>query len=185
MSLNYILLPLYIIIFITAVCGNSLFIAAIVKNKKLHSAVFIFLANESLSDLIFIILSVFKVVEFLMNNWIFSDAFCWIKGEFIEVCYTVSILSLSAVAIERYILICHLHKTRKTVTWCLRASGLIWILSMLICSPLFYGYAARMTAETTNITIHIGTEQEVNFTTTEITYYIGVLLIRWLINKRC
>ena len=171
MSVTYIILPLYVIVFVTAVCGNSLFIVAIVKNKKLHSAVFIFLANESLSDLIFTILSVFIGVEFLLQDWIFSDIFCRINGAFIEVCFTVSIVSLSTVAMERYLSICHTNKTGKTVNWCLQMSAFIWVVSILVCSPLFYAYTAYTETETKeNITVHVGREQHIILMTTAVTY---------------
>ena len=163
MNFNFILLPVYVVIFIIAVCGNSIFIAAISRNKKLHSAVYIFLANQSLSDLVFIVISVFMAIEFLMKTWIFGEVFCRILGPSIEVCYTVSILSLTAVTMERYYSICHLylyHKRR--VNLCLRDSGIIWLISIFVCSPLFYAY-----------TVHIGTETKVNLTSTEITYRCG------------
>ena len=77
-SVAYIVFAVYLVILLTAIFGNSVFIAAIIKNRKLHSAVFIFLANESLSDLIFATLSLFIGVEYMMQVSI-KDRVFWIK----------------------------------------------------------------------------------------------------------
>ena len=144
MGIHFVFFPLiYVIIFIVAVFGNCMFVIAVSRNTKLHSSVFIFLANQSISDLLFINVTLFSVVEFIMQTWIFGDIFCRINGFMLEICYTVSILSLCAVAVERYLLICNVNNTKKTTQWCVKASALIWLISGVLCCPGLYGYTAN------------------------------------------
>lgn len=58
-----------------------------------------------------------------------------------EVFYTVSILSLTAVALERYLSICYLTKGKRTIKFCFKWISSIWLVSLVICSPLFYAYS--------------------------------------------
>lgn len=169
MMIEFVVLPVYIIIFVLAVCGNILFLVSVSRNPKLHSAVFIFLANQSFSDLITTILSVFIGVEFLMKSWIFTEPFCKINNAIMEAGLTVSVLSLTAVAIERYMSICQTKQLRKTVTWTLKVCGCIWIISILVCSPLFYAYRLTDQLEITT-TILFENKTIVNITEIEITY---------------
>lgn len=81
MSVFVIILPLiYTVVFVCAVLGNTLFITAVYRNTKLHSSVFVFLANQSISDLLFINFTLFSVVEFVMGSWELGDIFCRIMG---------------------------------------------------------------------------------------------------------
>ena len=55
--------------------------------------------------------------------------------------YTISILSLVAVAIERYRKICKDVKT--TMGQCMKACALIAVLSLAVCSPTFYSFTTQ------------------------------------------
>ena len=170
--MHLILIPvIYFFVFVAGISGNALFIGAVLKNKKLQSCVFILLANESLSDLIFVLLSLFLGTQFLLDDWIFSDMFCRIHGAFIEVCFTVSILSLSAVAVERYLSICNIDHGRKSVTWCIKVCVVIWLVSFLVCAPLLYGYSSTTEHNTivTTATKHTNTTTTTTSTTTTTT----------------
>ena len=84
-----------------------------------------------------------------------------------EVFYTVSILSLTAVAVERYLSICHLSKGKRSVSSCLKWIGLIWFVSILICSPLFYGYSTSYVAVVTSPKVaDVASDDAVNMTQT-------------------
>ena len=73
----------------------------------------------------------------------FGDVLCRITGFLLDICYTVSILSLCAVSMERYLLICNVNPSKKTKTWCVKVDVFIWIVSALLCCPTLYGYTAQ------------------------------------------
>lgn len=143
MALRYIIIVVYSIVFPTAAFGNIIFLAAVKKNARLHTTCFILLANECLSDLIFLFLSLFYGVEFVIGSWVFGDVICRVQAGLIEISYTVSSLSLCAVAMERYLSIRKAqHKTKKSVAWTLKICVLIWLSAIGVCSPLFYAYSS-------------------------------------------
>ena len=76
MSSTYIGIIIYIVILFTAIFGNALSIAAVCRNKKLRMAVYILLANVSLSDLLFALFSIIDAAYFLMDSWVFTETFC-------------------------------------------------------------------------------------------------------------
>ena len=90
-----------------------------------------------------------------MGTWIFGEVLCRIVGELVEVCFTVSILSLSGVAFERYTSICHSNNAKRGIKWCIRVCAFIWILSLFVCSPLAYAYTVYPYEKvTSNMTVN-------------------------------
>ena len=76
---------LYVIIVVLGLFGNSFILAVIIRNKNLHLPVYIFLANQSVSDLLFAILSVGDVVYLNMGTWNMGETFCKIQGTVMQV----------------------------------------------------------------------------------------------------
>ena len=76
---------IYVIIVVLGLFGNTFILAVIIRNSKLHHPVYIFLANQSLSDLLFAILSVGDVVYLNMGTWNMGEAFCKIQGAVMQV----------------------------------------------------------------------------------------------------
>ena len=95
---------LYCIIFVTSVVGNSCFLAAVRKKVELQTPVNILLCNVAISDLLFTVLTVTHCVEEVVGEWPFTDVFCRINYVFIEVSYTVSIATLTAISIKKYLI---------------------------------------------------------------------------------
>lgn len=164
-AINDALIPGYIIIFVLSVFGNTLFLFAVKKNIKLQTPSFLLLSNACLSDLIFILLTVFTGVRWLMQEWIFGDVFCRLQSTLMEICIVVSALSLSAVAIERYWQICKMKnwiKVSQVRNTCL----CIWFIALSVNSPLFYAYQQYPTMKS-NETIY----DEIRRNSTERTTY--------------
>ena len=138
---------IYSTIFLISIIGNSCILAAVYKHVKLQTTVNIFLANVALSDIFFTLSSLANGIEFLADEWLLSDVICRIQGTFIEVFYTVSIITLSVIAVERYLIICRT-KTAKRTTWmCIKISIIIWLGSFVFCSPLFDAWMASPNKE--------------------------------------
>lgn len=163
---SMVLICIYGLICFASIGANMLFIVAVKSNKKLQTAVFMLLANECISDLLFVALSIFNMITLALNGkWLFGNVFCKIQAALIETSYTVSILSLCAVAIQRYILICRVKRNKPSTEWCLRVCCFIWIISIIICSPLFYAYQSYNVIQVTTKSItNVETGQVVNIT---------------------
>lgn len=146
-----VLLPIYIIILLIALIGNTLFFVAVILNKKLKKTAFIILANQCLSDLLFNFLSIFDAVQYATSDWVFGLHVCRIQSTMIEITYTVSGLSLCSVAVKRYMEICFDckvsgHKVRRCILICFA----IWLASFTISSPLFYANSVSVYTNTSH-----------------------------------
>lgn len=138
---------IYFVIFLLSIVGNSCILAAVHRHVKFHTTVNLFLANVAVSDLLFTISSLANGIEFLAGEWLLTDAICRIQGTLIEVFYTVSIITLSVISVERYMIICRTKTAKRSTTTCIKISAIIWLGSFLFCSPLF---SAWMTSTNKN-----------------------------------
>ncbi|XP_066911234.1 orexin receptor type 2-like [Clytia hemisphaerica] len=131
----------YALVFISGSIGNIVIIASVVKYKRMKTVVNIFLVNLAISDLLFVTLSIFDGIAFIADGkWLLGDAFCRIQGTMIEISYTVSVCTLTVVAAERYISICHPHRIKRTFQQAYNTCVFVWMFSVIFCSGLFYGY---------------------------------------------
>lgn len=108
-----------------------------------------FIVNLAIADLLFTQLTVFDVSYAVLNDWVLGLALCKLQGFFVELCYSASILTLIAITRERLQSLSELEirsriqriKTRKL--W----SILVWIMAILLCTPLLYAYKLEISPE--------------------------------------
>lgn len=176
MEMKYIFLAAYIIIFILALCVNIFFLAAVLKNEELRSPVYMFLGNQTLADLIILLLSFTFAGEVVNDGWMFNQLSCKIFAPLTNICYTACIFSATAVAVERYQAICLLSKAKRSPGRCVRLSLCIWIASGVLCCPLFYVYAVSPPVTTSHNTTHhvIATCRTTNWSHSSATIFHAV-----------
>ena len=147
-GVSYFFIIYYAIVFLSGSIGNFVIIASVVKYKRMRTVVNIFLVNLAIADLLFVVLSIFDALAFLLDGkWVLGDAFCRFQGTMIEISYTVSVCTLTVVAAERYMSICHPHKIKRTFKQAFCTCVFVWIFSLIFCSGLFYGYTASINKE--------------------------------------
>lgn len=78
-----------------------------------------------------------------VNKWIFGDIICRLQSTSIEISYTVSIITLVTVALERYLSICYPYKRKRTVRQSIYTSVFIWVFAVMFCGVLVSGYQGR------------------------------------------
>ena len=140
-----VVLIIYVPVFIVGIMGNLCVLFALHKRKGLRTPVNIFLGNMAVSDLVFLIFSIFNLVEYLNDRWELGDLYCRIHGALMEVMYTITILTLCVVAIERYLSVCHHNMVyNQTNSRCVKFAVTVWIVAIVICSPLFYAWTVYL-----------------------------------------
>ena len=82
--------------------------------------------------------------EFYATDWPGGNGLCKIQGTLIEISYTASILTLVAISHERS------RSVRSTSLASNRSVAqrtivikILWIVAIVVCAPLFYGYATK------------------------------------------
>uniref|UniRef100_A0A8D2DNY4 Olfactory receptor n=1 Tax=Sciurus vulgaris TaxID=55149 RepID=A0A8D2DNY4_SCIVU len=123
-------LPMYLV----TVVGNVLIILAIGSDSHLHSPMYFFLANLSLTDLFFVTNTIPKMLVNLQSqNKAISYTGCLTQLFFLVSLVALDNLILAVMAYDRYVAICHpLHYvTAMNSKLCILLLTLCWALSIL------------------------------------------------------
>ncbi|XP_078395802.1 galanin receptor type 1 [Cetorhinus maximus] len=140
---SFIVLFIFSLIFCLGVLGNSLVITVLARSQpgKALSTTNIFILNLSIADLSYLLFCIpFQATYYILPRWIFGGFLCRFVHYFFTVSVLVSIFTLSAMAVDRYIAIVHSRKSS-----CIRVSRnalismvCIWLLSLALASPTAY-----------------------------------------------
>ncbi len=198
----------FALLILTTVIGNTLVLAALFLDKRLHSPSFFLIANMAIADLLlgeisrlfFLInqsiktnylgLSVLpfsSVHELLNDRWIFGQSFCsaWLALDVL--CCTASIMALMAVSIDRYIGVTRPlnYSSIMTIRRTIYLIIIVWALSILTSVVPLFG----LTDQGQN-SLHHGSETcEVNKNTfytifsSMISFYIPVIILLILYSR--
>ena len=127
-------------IIIVALGGNILILLAIYIDKTLQTITNVFIINLACADLLLTIIGMpFTLASSITYDWIFGGTWCKVNGMANSLFCVASILTLSAVSIDRYLAILY---PFKYTTWITNkvAAGMIayiWSHSLLVaCLPL-------------------------------------------------
>ena len=112
-------------IMLSAIIGNSLVVAVVYRKKELRNVTSIFIVNLSISDIAVAILCMpFSIVTTIAGDWIFAGQFCQLNG-FLNIFLLLnSILTLTAISIQKYFAI--VMPLTETVTTKRAIHALVW-----------------------------------------------------------
>ncbi|TRY76954.1 hypothetical protein TCAL_09216 [Tigriopus californicus] len=140
---------LYLIIFCFGFFGNLLVALAVIKSKHMRTVTNYFILNLALSDIVMCLFSVpFTPLQSFSGKWMFGEVLCKLFPFSQGVSVYISTLTLTIIALDRFVVIIYPFRARMQVKTCL---VLIWIIDMLAC--LFTGpYAYHVTIENDDTT---------------------------------
>ncbi|XP_078658913.1 QRFP-like peptide receptor [Branchiostoma floridae x Branchiostoma belcheri] len=100
---------LYAIIFVMSLIGNSMVIYAVASNRKMRSITNVFLVSLAVSDLLITVVSMpWNVLHALDDHaWTYGDFMCRVPQFVQVVSVTASLMTLTCIAVDRYIAILH------------------------------------------------------------------------------
>ena len=131
-------LILYVFLFLLAILGNSVALWTLRRNPELRTLTHAFLTNLVVADLILSLLTPFEALSIFFRSYLFGDPGCKLQRTFLYFFYAASILTLTAISLERFVAICcpmsyDRFKERKTkiIVW-------IWLTSVAIVIPHLY-----------------------------------------------
>ncbi|XP_034723791.1 7 transmembrane receptor domain-containing protein [Etheostoma cragini] len=130
-------LPLYCLIVVVAGVGNSFLLACILSDKKLHNATNFFIGNLAAGDLLMCLSCVPLTASYAFDSrgWAFGRPLCHLVP--LLQCATVfaSALSLTAIAVDRYIVVAHPVRRRISAWGCGAVTLGVWLLSLALAAP--------------------------------------------------
>ncbi|XP_042329644.1 olfactory receptor 14A16-like [Sceloporus undulatus] len=133
-SMQVLHFVMFLFIYLIAIMGNLIIIIAVALNNNLHTPMYFFLVNLSLSDICFISTTVPKSIAISgTNNGLISFAGC-VAQVFLVIIFTGSELTLLTVmAYDRYVAICHplQYSLIMNRDACIRMTAASWISNLV------------------------------------------------------
>ncbi|XP_066561843.1 prolactin-releasing peptide receptor [Amia ocellicauda] len=131
-------IPLYCILVAVACVGNAFLLACIVADKKLHNATNMFIGNLAAGDLLMCLSCVPLTASYAFetHGWLFGRAMCHLVPLVQATTVYVSVLSLTAIAVDRYVVVAYPIRRRIPLRCCGWLILATWALSLGLASPL-------------------------------------------------
>ncbi|XP_037687540.1 olfactory receptor 13A1-like [Choloepus didactylus] len=122
---------LFLLLYLTALAGNSLILMAIYLNPGLHTPMYFFLTNLAILDIVCTSTVLPKLLENLMVKGTISYRACMTQTFFMTWILGAELLLLPVMAYDRYVAICqplHYH-TLMSRPLCALLAGSVWAIS--------------------------------------------------------
>ncbi|PAV62754.1 hypothetical protein WR25_22980 [Diploscapter pachys] len=142
--IRYTFLFLYVTVFIVAVSGNALVIYVVMTCKKMQTVTNVFITNLAISDLLVNFTSLWLTpMYYYKGHWIWGGALCHGLPLFQGTSIFISTMTLTAIAIDRYLVIVHHSQStnindRMSMRTCIMVISLIWGCSLCLVMPYAY-----------------------------------------------
>ncbi|MEE6516698.1 hypothetical protein FKM82_026364 [Ascaphus truei] len=136
-DLKPLFIPLYALLVTVACSGNCLLILLIAITKKLHNTTNFLIGNLASADLIMCIFCVPLTASyaFEVRGWLFGEFMCHFVTLMQAATVFVSILSLTAIAVDRYIVVVYPIRRRIGRKSCVYIVAVIWLVSIGVSVP--------------------------------------------------
>ncbi|XP_076238463.1 prolactin-releasing peptide receptor [Calliopsis andreniformis] len=123
-------------IFIVGVFGNALVCFVVARNRQMQTVTNLFIANLALSDVLLCVLAVpFTPLYTFLGGWIFGRTLCHLVPYAQGVSVYISTLTLTSIAIDRFMVIMYPFHARMKIEVCLTVIVGIWIVALLVTLP--------------------------------------------------
>lgn len=140
---NFVTLVVFGLIFALGVLGNSLVITVLARSKpgKPRSTTNLFILNLSIADLAYLLFCIpFQATVYALPTWVLGAFICKFVHYFFTVSMLVSIFTLAAMSVDRYVAIVHSRRSSalRVSRNALLGVGFIWALAIVTASPVAY-----------------------------------------------
>ncbi|NXK45900.1 LPAR5 protein, partial [Chauna torquata] len=153
---HHLLLPGYILIFITGLMLNVMALWIFVRYLRLKSVVMIYMFNLAVSDLTFTLPLPLRLYYYSNHQWPFGDILCQVSGSVFQINMYGSCVFLMCINLDRYIAIVHplrwRHLRRPKVARCLCL--VVWVVILMGSIPTAI-YHKQNHCEVQNQTIYV------------------------------
>ncbi|XP_031428777.2 7 transmembrane receptor domain-containing protein [Clupea harengus] len=130
-------MPLYAIVVLVAGVGNAFLLVCIVVDRKLHNATNFFIGNLAAGDLLMCLSCVPLTASYAFDphGWAFGRPLCHLVPLLQGGTVFASVLSLTAIAMDRYVVVAYPVRRRISMCACGAVAAGIWVLSLTLAAP--------------------------------------------------
>ncbi|NXY81337.1 LPAR5 protein, partial [Alcedo cyanopectus] len=131
---HHLLLPVYVLIFITGLTLNVLALWIFIRYLRLKSVVMIYMVNLAVSDLTFTLPLPLRLYYYSNHRWPFGNTLCQVSGSVFQINMYGSCLFLMCINLDRYVAIVHPLRWRH-----LRRPKVAKLLCLIVWVVIFLG----------------------------------------------
>ncbi|KAF1554304.1 Lysophosphatidic acid receptor 5, partial [Eudyptes schlegeli] len=131
---HHLLLPGYILIFITGLMLNLVALWIFIRYLRLKSVVMIYMFNLAVSDLTFTLPLPLRLYYYSNHRWPFGNTLCQVSGSVFQINMYGSCLFLTCINLDRYVAIVHPLRWRH-----LRRPKVAKLLCLVVWVVIFMG----------------------------------------------
>uniref|UniRef100_A0A3P8YKN8 G-protein coupled receptors family 1 profile domain-containing protein n=1 Tax=Esox lucius TaxID=8010 RepID=A0A3P8YKN8_ESOLU len=143
-DLKPLFVPLYSMVILVACSGNLFLLLFIGLNRKRHNTTNFLIANLALVDLVMCIVCVPLTASYAFDRrgWLFGRFMCHFVTLMQSAAVFAAVLSLAAIAVDRYIVVAYPIRRRVGCQFCWGLVAFIWLFSLALSTPtaLHTGY---------------------------------------------
>ncbi|XP_030630724.1 pyroglutamylated RF-amide peptide receptor [Chanos chanos] len=132
---------MYTIIFVLALVGNSLVVYIVVRKRAMQTATNIFICSLAVSDLLITFFCIpFTLLQNISSEWLGGVLVCKTVPFVQTTAIVTGILTMTCIAVERYQGIVYPLKMKRQYTpkRAYKMLGLVWIISVIVGSPMLF-----------------------------------------------
>ncbi|XP_075200096.1 olfactory receptor 5G9-like [Anomaloglossus baeobatrachus] len=134
-DLRVFLFFLFMVVYCGTLCGNLLIISLVTSSKNLHTPMYFFISQLSISDILLTTDIVPNILHILLNNGgTIGFINCIFQFYFFCVSITSECLLLAVMSYDRYVAICNplRYASIMTSAQCVKLAGMCWIVGFTI-----------------------------------------------------
>ncbi|XP_053290945.1 prolactin releasing hormone 2 receptor [Pleuronectes platessa] len=136
-NLKLLFIPLYSAVVLIAFTGNLLLLFLMWHNKKRHNTTNFLISNLAFVDLVMCIFCVPLTASYAFDKrgWVFGPCMCHFVTIMQSVAVYAAVLSLMAIAVDRYVVVAYPIRRRAGGLFCWGLVVLIWLSSLALSIP--------------------------------------------------
>ena len=179
------LLVLYVPLVIISIIGNILIVLAVNVFKSMRKPFNVFHGNLALADFLFATATIFDAIEFVTGQTVNTEFTCKLTGYLIEVSYTVSVLTLTVMAKDRYEVVKKPLENKKTIKQNIVILFSIWLFSLASCSVLTYTYTMQAVNDTLKCENRFSSKEKLIYYAVQsaVVYFVPMVIMTFCHSK--
>ncbi|CAM1303796.1 HCRTR2 (predicted) [Pycnogonum litorale] len=143
---EWIFIWMHLLVFIVGIVGNLLVCISVYRNRSMRTVTNYFIVNLAVADFLVILICLPPTVLWdVTETWFFGSSLCKLIVYFQNSSVYVSILTFSAISVDRWKAICNPLKKKSTSRWVKVTIGVTWTLSLGAGIPHIIWYETKPT----------------------------------------